>query len=371
MRFLSRFLINVPGWRTNRKIVVFESDDWGSIRMPSKKVFDRFKLENATIETNPYCRFDSLASNDDIELLFSLLLSHKDGKGNHPILTANTVVGNPVFEKILQSGFHEYFFEPFTDTLERYPKHSRVFKLWQQGMGEGVFHPQYHGREHLNVPYWLRHLSKNHKLLRLAFDQAFWGLPKTMLKEIPVNLQASYDTEFPDDASFHKKSIEEGLQLFNTLFGYNSESFIANNFIWSEDLNNTLSNGGIKYLQGMKYQKLPVLKNQKRVLERHYLGQVNELGQRYLIRNCTFEPSQTAPAFDNVRNCLNDIGVAFLLRKPAIVMTHRLNFVGFIDESNRDRNLRQLDFLIRSIIKKWPEVEFMTSDQLGRLLVNQ
>jgi hypothetical protein len=27
-------IINLPGWRTNRKIIVFESDDWGSIRMP-------------------------------------------------------------------------------------------------------------------------------------------------------------------------------------------------------------------------------------------------------------------------------------------------------------------------------------------------
>jgi len=26
---------NIPGWRTNRRIVVIESDDWGSIRMPS------------------------------------------------------------------------------------------------------------------------------------------------------------------------------------------------------------------------------------------------------------------------------------------------------------------------------------------------
>ena len=27
-------IINIPGWTTNRKIIVIESDDWGSIRMP-------------------------------------------------------------------------------------------------------------------------------------------------------------------------------------------------------------------------------------------------------------------------------------------------------------------------------------------------
>ena len=32
-------LLNIPGCRTNRHIVVIESDDWGSIRMPSKEVY--------------------------------------------------------------------------------------------------------------------------------------------------------------------------------------------------------------------------------------------------------------------------------------------------------------------------------------------
>lgn len=33
-----RHFLNLPGWHTRRKIVVIESDDWGSIRMPSKEV---------------------------------------------------------------------------------------------------------------------------------------------------------------------------------------------------------------------------------------------------------------------------------------------------------------------------------------------
>ena len=47
-------LLNILGWRTKRHIVVIESDDWGSIRMPSKKVYDKllrlvFVLINAII----------------------------------------------------------------------------------------------------------------------------------------------------------------------------------------------------------------------------------------------------------------------------------------------------------------------------------
>ena len=33
---LKNNLVNYNGWQTNRKIIVFESDDWGAIRTPSK-----------------------------------------------------------------------------------------------------------------------------------------------------------------------------------------------------------------------------------------------------------------------------------------------------------------------------------------------
>ena len=38
---LSVHASNIPGWCTNRKIVVIESDDWGSIRMSSLEAFKK------------------------------------------------------------------------------------------------------------------------------------------------------------------------------------------------------------------------------------------------------------------------------------------------------------------------------------------
>jgi hypothetical protein len=40
---LAKHYINSRGWKTKRKIVVIESDDWGSIRMPSKSVVELLK----------------------------------------------------------------------------------------------------------------------------------------------------------------------------------------------------------------------------------------------------------------------------------------------------------------------------------------
>jgi len=95
---------------------------------------------------------------------------------------------------------------------------------------------------------------------------------------------------------------------------------------------------------------------------------VKKYGQRFLIRNAIFEPALLDSADDPVRNCLKDISIAFRMKKPAVICTHRLNYVGFLDENNRDKNLKMLQELLDSILEKWPEVEFMNSVQLGLLI---
>jgi hypothetical protein len=42
--------------------------------------------------------------------------------------------------------------------------------------------------------------------------------------------------------------------------------------------------------------------------------------------------------------------------------------MGSLDEKNRRDNLILFKDLLRRIIKQWPDVEFMTSDQLGDMI---
>ncbi len=69
---------------------------------------------------------------------------------------------------------------------------------------------------------------------------------------------------------------------------------------------------------------------------------------------------------DWVSSCLSDIDIAFKMKKPAIICTHRLNYVGFLDKNNRDENLILLNKLINGVLDKWPNVEFLNSKDLGR-----
>ena len=67
---------------------------------------------------------------------------------------------------------------------------------------------------------------------------------------------------------------------------------------------------------------------------------------------------------------MKEIDLAFFWKKPAIISSHRLNFIGSMQSKNRGNNLILLDELLKKILKKYPEVEFMTSDLLGDLILN-
>ncbi|PWN07808.1 hypothetical protein [Rhodohalobacter mucosus] len=365
---VKRYLVNIPGWRTNRKIVVFESDDWGSIRMPSKDVYRKCLDAGYRVDQAPYERYDSLASEDDLELLFDLLASFKDYKGNHPVITANALVANPDFHKIRESNFEEYHYELITDTFKRYPNHSKCFELWKAGLEAGVFYPQSHGREHLNVSMFMKALQEGDEDVHFGFDHEMPGsIPKSRFNE--GNRFVESLRYFDEEDKLHKlKIVEEGLALFEKLFGYKSESFIPPNYIWSPDYDQSISKKGVNFYQGNRIMIEPDLNKSVR-LRRHYLGEQNSFRQTYLVRNGLFEPSiQHYNVDDWISKCLNDIKTAFRMKKPAIICTHRLNYVGFIDNKNRDDTLRLLSSLIDIIIKNWPSVEFFNSEQLGHLV---
>ena len=96
------------------------------------------------------------------------------------------------------------------------------------------------------------------------------------------------------------------------------------------------------------------------------MGEKNRFGQFYTVRNVNFEPS-LMPNKEWISEVLQDVYWAFFWGKPAIINTHRLNFIGSLNEKNRDQNLKLLKEILKKITKRWPEVEFVTSDRLGEV----
>jgi hypothetical protein len=164
--------------------------------------------------------------------------------------------------------------------------------------------------------------------------------------------------------------LNDGLALFEKIFGYRSKSFIASCYIWSNSAEKILHKNGVQYIQGILNQIEPTLINNEHTYryKKHFLGMKNASGQYYLLRNAFYEPSQF-PGLDSVDECLKRISIAFMWHKPAIIGSHRLNFIGYIDPTNRMKNLASFKLLLNTIIKKWPNVEFMASDQLGDIIM--
>ncbi len=364
--FISRNRLNLSGWKTSRKIVVIESDDWGSVRMPSTEAYKRLLSAGIRVDKCSYNRFDSLASEEDLTELFSVLSKFHDHKGNPPIITANAVVANPDFNQIKRKNFQKYYYEPFTETLKKYPNHHKSFDLWQQGIRAGVFKPQFHGREHLNVNRWLRALQSGAKETLLAFENNLFGISTTITGEKRKSYLAALDFDSPEEISNHEKILEDGITLFERIFGYKPATFIATNYIWHPTIEHKLQQLGIKAIQGGNFHNIPGNKNHTVV--RHTLGEKNRYNQIYLIRNAFFEPSEN-PYKDWVTSCLKDISTAFFWHNPAIICSHRLNYMGYLVKTNRDKNLPLLESLISQILFKWPDVEFMSSDQLANLIL--
>jgi len=363
-RFLAPYYRNWGGWwRTRRKLLVIESDDWGSIRMPSRAVYERCLKAGYPVDQTWFERYDSLLSEDDLELLFGVLTSFRDARDRHPVITANVVVGNPDFDAIEAGGRQRYHFELITETFRRYPKHARCLDLWGEGRRQSIFFPQFHGREHLNVGLFMEALQQGDPVAEFAFEQRMPGCSQGPVRRPNRFVEATRFRSAEEKETVRQAQVE-GLRLFEQLFGFRSRTLIPTNYVWSRDFNRDVAEVGVECFQGA-----PVMKEQQTdgssVPVKRLLGERNELGQTYLMRNATFEPSQGwEPRMHSVDRCLHDIRVAFQMHKPAVISSHRINFCGFIDESNRDQNLDALRALLTAVLQKWPDVEFMTSEEL-------
>ncbi len=371
---LRKNISNIPGWRTDRKILVIESDDWGSVRIKDKAAYTALKQKGLNVDRIHYDSVESLESNEDLERLFEVLLSIKDSNGNSLKFTPMCIMGNPDFERIKESDYQQYFFQPLPETIREYPGSDQLLTLWQQGAKANIFVPEIHGREHINVRRYMNILQTHEgkEGLRFALEHHSVGPSAYKGMTYPNYLGALHPEPKEEIQELHQHVREAGA-LFNQYLGYAPRTFIAPNAEEPKELETSLQAIGVKYLTRAKRRVYP-LGNGQFAREWNFIGRENELGQIYLNRNAFFEPVRFGVhdyITDWVGSCLTDIEIAFRWKKPAVVSSHRVNYVGSISEDNREKGLSALRKLLKKVLKKWPDVEFMTSSQLGDLLRNE
>lgn len=366
MKLIDKFklnLLNIPGWRTDRKIVVIESDDWGSIRMPSKESVETLKTKGFKIDQCAYMQNDSLESNEDLESLFDFLAKRK----KKPVITANFLTANPDFTKIKASNFNTYHYESIEETLKSYPGRNEVKNLWKEGLDNKIFIPQLHGREHLNIDNWMFDLQNGNKETLEAFNLNVFGISTNVVSYPRKSYQAAFGLSNGVYTQNYKEIINDACNQFQDLFGYASKTFIAPNYTWGEEIEDHLNEIGITHFQGSRAQIVPNYSIGSITIKRNYLGKKNKNKQKYLIRNVVFEPFSNLKK-DWIGQSLKEIENSFLWHKPAIISMHRVNFIGSINPKNRQQNLALFKELLDEIDKRWPEVEYLSSNELAKLI---
>lgn len=355
---------NIPGWRTRRKLLVFESDDWGSVRMPSLQAYERLLKAGVPIQNSYFDRNDTLARAEDLKMLFDVLTSVKDANGRSAIFNPFVNPCNPDYSKIEASGFESYYSEGFFDTLERWGESPEIKTLWKQGIQEGIFIPAYHGREHLCVPLWMRHLQNGNKLLREGFHNEFYSVP---ISSLPTKVAAFRPALFFDQASDIPQlrlGIKEGLAHMKELFENFSYVFCPPNGVSHQEFDDEAFENDLKTVVVLHKRPEPDGKGGFRHTYNRF-GKQRKNGQIFYSRNCGFEPGRGKM---DAAFCMQQIDAAFRWGKPAVISTHRANYIGALNPDNRKIGLAELKLLLSSLVKKHPSVEFISSQELSVLI---
>ncbi|MBK8486688.1 MAG: hypothetical protein IPL48_02760 [Bacteroidetes bacterium] len=360
---------NIIGWKTDRRIIVISVDDYGNVRLDSQQA--REKLDKAGLKVlSRFDAFDTLENKQDLEQLYDVLSSVKDKNGKHAVFTPFALPCNINFEEMANDNYSQYVYELLPETYKKLAlkdatAYRGTWQLWQEGIRSGIMVPQFHGREHFNVRVFKEKLlKKDVELLTALKNRSYTSISSTGYSTISATAAFEFD-KFEENAQF-EEVIKTGLDAFEKVFGYRSVYFNSPGGREHPAIHKYLLNSGIQYMD------TPWVKSEhqgsgkyKRVI--NYTGKKNKLGQTYLVRNVVFEPTHFR-GVDWVAYTMKQIEAAFRWNRPVIISSHRVNFCGHIHPKNREEGLIALKALLNTIVKKWPDVEFLSASELGNII---
>lgn len=360
---------NIYGWKTNRKIVVISVDDYGNVRLDSKKARENLDKAGMKVKTR-FDALDTLENRTDLEMLYDALSSVKDKHGRHAVFTPFALPCNINFEAMAENGHTEYVYELLPETYKKLEAldteaYAGTWDLWKEGIDKGLMVPQFHGREHLNLKVFKEKLAKKDtEVITALQNRSYTSISSSGYPTISITAAFEF-WDFEENESF-TEIITDGLNAFEKVYGYRSNHFNPPGGREHPVIHEVLKQQGIEYLD------TPYVKQEhqgngkfKRVL--NHTGKKNHLGQTYEVRNVVFEPTEKKP-FNWVDYSFKQVETAFRWNRPAIISSHRVNFCGHIDPANREKGINDLSQLLKKIVQKWPDVEFMAANELGDVI---
>lgn len=364
---LANNIKNIPGWKTNRKLLAFAVDDYGNIRLSSNQAKEQLKSNGVNLKGR-FDHFDALDTRKDYELLFEVLQSVKDKNNKPAVFTTYAMPTNVDFEKTLNKGefVAEDLDKAYHSLSQQEPEiFEGTFSLLKEGISKGFLRPQFHGREHLNILAFNRLLKdKNAELLSNLELRCLAGVPNH--QELPkVSFNEAFSFWDTSEIEAHKSIIKDGLSRFKQVYGYKPTTFTPPAMLIHPELYAFVESLGITAIDKPRVHQVHLGKG-KYQKEKNVLGVQKGQNHVTIVRNCMFEPNSRN--IDWVNFTFNQIKAAFFWGKPAIISSHRVNFCGHIDPENRKKGLNDLQALLEKVIKTWPDIEFVGVDDLSNII---
>lgn len=363
---------NIPGWKTKRKLLAIVVDDYGNVRVDSKKALE--KISDKTLNnTSRFDIYDTLETREDLEMLFEVLISVKDRSKNPAVFTPYALSCNIDFERMKEEGYMVYRYELLPVTFNKLSHiqtkaYEGAWQLWKEGIKHGLMRPEFHGREHLNIKIFEEKLiTKDSALMVSLENRSLANFGSSIYSSMEWQAAFSFWDPVADTKNFNK-IMKDGLCSFEKVYGYKAQSFTPPARHFPEFLENKLKIWGLMAFDRPFLQKKHMGFGKYKIAL-STMGWHKEKNMVDLVRNVVFEP--TYSNIDHVGMALKQIEAAFSWDKPAIVSSHRVNFCGHIDPKNRQKGLEDLSKLLKAIIKKWPEVEFVSVAELIGLISNK
>jgi hypothetical protein len=267
------------------------------------------------------------------------------------------------------NGYKKYVCEQLPITYIKLAQEDSAYKgaweLWREGIDSGLLAPQFHGREHFNLAIFNDLLASGNKdLLTCLRSRSYVTVPAHA--KYDSGWTAAYAYREQEEVAAFPRIIESGIQAFREVYGYLPAIFTPPAQHFPPQLDDRLKQWGFKAVDRALRQTRNFNGDRKKVT--HRLG-VQSDGLVQIVRNVVFEPTEPR-GLDWVDYTFKQVEAAFRMGKPANISSHRVNFSGGIDETNREKGLAALKALLEKVVKNFPDVEFMSVGELVDTISN-
>ncbi len=352
-------------WRRVRA-VVFESDDWGLAGfVPDEAALDGLDRQALQAGRFPEVYWEStLEDSAGVSRLARLLARFEGGDGLSPVIQANYIM----------SALARREESPLTLPLERrlhqydLPQLPRLYArpgLWQSvdaAIAQGVWRPELHGSFHYDPQRRRQAVATDVTAARAAARGVLVFPGSHRAWEL-----GSWRSEDELEAE-----LDHTLRLFTDLFGRPPVSIMAPDYVWDARCEALWERRGLMVIQAKREQRHTYLKGGgllprlRKVLDRA-LARLIHPGRTYLERNCRLEAAQIGDWEQVAAECHAEILSAWQRGEPAIVETHRVNYVHLHPEV-AEAGFRALKQLLELLTAEGePPPRFLTDTEVAQL----